>query len=92
MVVRAAVAQAVGGKILEKIKNLFESGCHVCGETAEDPIKTKVKIPGYTGKHEKRFCSQAHLDEWREFIEEWEEKNYEIPDKNKGSTCVSCMR
>lgn len=87
-----AVAQAVGFKMLGKLKKVFGKTCHYCGELAEEPVKAEVKIPGYTGRHEKNFCSKEHLEKWQEYIKEWEEENYEIPDKNKGPTCVNCMR
>ncbi|MFP4116308.1 MAG: hypothetical protein ACLFTQ_03875 [Candidatus Aenigmatarchaeota archaeon] len=79
--------------MLEALKGLLKSSCHVCGETIEGkPVQEEVKVPGYTGRHRRAFCSQEHLDEWKSFVEEWEEENHKIPETNKGSACVNCMR
>ncbi|MCJ7479283.1 MAG: hypothetical protein MUP63_03860 [Candidatus Nanohaloarchaeota archaeon QJJ-7] len=70
------------------VKSFSGKECHVCGGTVgETYVIADVKIPGYTGEHEKAFCSEEHLEEWREHIREWEEKNHEIPMTNVGSAC-----
>lgn len=81
------------GKIVNGMERLVGERCFLCGDIINgESLKVKVKIPTYTGRHEKSFCCDQHLKEWREHVREWERKNHEIPEKNKGPTCVNCMR
>jgi len=79
--------------MLNFIKGLVKGRCQFCDNVVDgEAVKERVKIPGYTGRHKRTFCSQDHLQEWRSFVEDWEEENHKIPKTNKGSTCVNCMR
>lgn len=77
--------------IKKSFDSVFKDKCQYCGEIIEEEsVKGEVKVPGYTGWHEKKFCNSEHLERWKEFVEEWEEKNYEIPESSKG--CPTCVR
>lgn len=80
-------------KMFDFFKNLIGEKCHQCGERIKgEGITRNVKIPGYTGSHERHFCCIQHYEDWKEFRKDWEDKNHKIPDSNKGPTCVNCMR
>ncbi len=65
--------------------------CHLCDTAIDDAsVRADVKVPGYTGRHEKAFCSEAHLDAWKRYVTAWEAANYEIPPSNTGPACGGC--
>lgn len=87
------MAHADCDKMFDYVRGVIKGRCHFCDSVLEDgSVVEKVKVPGYVGKHRKKFCSEEHLKSWKEFVEAWEKENYEIPETNKGPTCVNCMR
>lgn len=76
--------------MLKTLKKLVEDDCQLCGEVIEgEAVEAQVKVPGYTGTHQKSFCCKQHLGEWKEFVEEWENENHKIPRSSK--SCPTCM-
>lgn len=53
-------------------------------------VRMPVKVPGYTGRHREAFCDEDHHLAWREHVQDWEERNYEIPTSNVGPACGGC--
>lgn len=78
------------------VSSIGKKECHVCNKKFDpeegNGLKERVKIPGYTGTHERWFCSKSHLRKWKDFVKEWEKKNHKITESNSGPTCVNCMR
>lgn len=83
--------------MIQKLKDIMSSvvseECQYCEEDvdtdSEGSVKDSVKVPGYTGRHEKWFCCKEHRRKWNEFIEDWENKNHKIPESSK--SCPTCM-
>ncbi len=74
--------------MLSRIKRtILGEKCQHCSQKIDDPLYAVVKIPGYVGKHEKAFCNEEHLKEYRKGIEKWEEKYGKIPGEQKGPIC-----
>lgn len=81
--------------MLQAARNLVRSiatkDCHTCGGTVGDAyVLDDVKVPGYTGVHEKPFCDEDCLEQWKQHVREWEEQNHEIPLTNTGPACGGC--
>lgn len=73
------------------LARFFAPACQHCGETIRGPyVRERVKVPGYTGRHEKAFCGEAHLRAWRDRVAAYEERFGEIPDGNVGPACGGC--
>ncbi|MFB6215603.1 MAG: hypothetical protein ABEJ72_01320 [Candidatus Aenigmatarchaeota archaeon] len=78
------------GKLKQTFNSITGKKCQFCDEVIQgsDFVTRQVKVPGYVGTHEKAFCSETHLRKWREFVDEWESNNHEIPDS--GKSCPTC--
>jgi len=78
--------------MIQKVKQLVNGKeCQSCGGPIEGSyVLEDVKVPGYTGRHEKPFCSEECLEKWQAQVEEWEEDNYRIPMSNTGTACGGC--